>query len=92
MQLQIQLLVLIQEIQQHHVKHLFTGEATKRAARKLLDALSYQTLENLDGQEFYGEFRGITDKMNSIKQNPVSHVAYGYATQVVILNDEGKIA
>ena len=70
---------------------LFTGEATKKAAGELADALSYQTLENLEGQEFYGEFKGITDKMNSIKQNPVSHVAYGYATQVVILNDEGKL-
>ncbi len=70
---------------------LFTGEATKRAAIKLLDTLSYQTLENLEGEEFDGEFKGITDKMNSIKQNPISHVAYGYATQVVILNDEGKI-
>ncbi|MBU3188879.1 selenium-dependent xanthine dehydrogenase [Clostridium bowmanii] len=70
---------------------LFTGEAAKRAARKLLDVLSYQTLENLEGQEFYGEFKGITDKMNSNKQNPVSHVAYGYATHVVLLNDEGKI-
>ena len=70
---------------------LFTGEAAKKAAEKLAGALSYQTLENLEGQEFYGEFKGITDKMNSIKQNPVSHVAYGYATQVVILNDEGKL-
>lgn len=70
---------------------LFTGEAAKKAAEKLAGALSYQTLENLEGQEFYGEFKGITDKMNSIKQNPVSHVAYGYATQVVILNEEGKL-
>ncbi|MFT5874413.1 MAG: aldehyde oxidoreductase [Clostridium sp.] len=70
---------------------LFTGEATKRAAVKLLDTLIYQTLENLDGEEFYGEFKGITDKMNSSKENPVSHVAYGYATHVVILNDEGKL-
>jgi aldehyde oxidoreductase len=70
---------------------LFTGEAAKKAAIKLLDTLSYQKLENLDGEEFYGEFKGITDKMNSIKQNPISHVAYGYATQVVILNDEGTI-
>ncbi|GCD10192.1 selenium-dependent xanthine dehydrogenase [Clostridium tagluense] len=70
---------------------LFTGEAAKRAARKLLDVLSYQTLENLEDQEFEGEFKGITDKMNSNKQNPVSHVAYGYATHVVILNDEGRI-
>lgn len=70
---------------------LFTGEAAKKAAIKLLDTLSYQKLENLDGEEFYGEFKGITDKMNSIKQNPISHVAYGYATQVVILNNEGEI-
>jgi selenium-dependent xanthine dehydrogenase len=70
---------------------LFTGEAVKRAARKLLDVLSYQTLENLEEQEFDGEFKGLTDKMNSNKQNPVSHVAYGYATHVVILNDEGKL-
>ena len=70
---------------------LFTGEAAKRAARKLVDTLTYQTLENLDGQEFYGEFKGITDKMSSIKQNPVGHVAYGYATHVVILNDKGKL-
>ncbi|MBK5240268.1 selenium-dependent xanthine dehydrogenase [Clostridium sp.] len=70
---------------------LFTGEAAKKAAIKLLDTLSYQKLENLDGEEFNGEFKGITDKMNSIKQNPISHVAYGYATQVVILNDEGTI-
>ncbi|MGH4138995.1 selenium-dependent xanthine dehydrogenase [Clostridium sp.] len=70
---------------------LFTGEATKRAAVKLLDTLIYQTLENLDGEEFYGEFKGITDKMNSSKENPVSHVAYGYATHVVMLNDEGRL-
>jgi aldehyde oxidoreductase len=70
---------------------LFTGEATKKAAEKLACVLSYQTLENLEGQEFSGEFKGITDKMNSIKQNPVSHVAYGYATQVVILDAEGKL-
>jgi selenium-dependent xanthine dehydrogenase len=70
---------------------LFTGEATKRAAEKLRGVLTYQTLESLDGEEFHGEFKGRTDKMNSIKQNPVSHVAYGYATNVIILNDEGKI-
>jgi selenium-dependent xanthine dehydrogenase len=70
---------------------LFTGEATKRAAEKLRGVLTYQTLESLEGEEFHGEFKGRTDRMNSIKQNPVSHVAYGYATNVVILNDEGKI-
>lgn len=70
---------------------LFTGEATKRAAFKLLDTLSYQKLKNLDGQEFYGEFSGITDKMNSGKENPVSHVAYGYAVHVITLDENGKL-
>ena len=29
--------------------------------------------------------------MGSNKKNPVSHVAYGFATQVVILNKEGQV-
>ena len=29
--------------------------------------------------------------MGAIKPNPVSHVSYSYAVQVVILNDEGKV-
>lgn len=70
---------------------LFTGEATHKAAVALKDALSYHSLENLEGQEFYGEFAGLTDKMNSGKENPVSHVAYGYATHVIILDEEGKL-
>lgn len=70
---------------------LFTGEAAKMAALKLLEALNHEGLESLEGKEFYGEFQGITDKMNLPKENPVSHVAYGYATQVVILNEEGKL-
>ena len=31
------------------------------------------------------------DKMGSDVPNPVSHVAYGYATQVCILNEDGTI-
>lgn len=70
---------------------LFTGEATKRAALSLLSTLNYQTLENLEGEKFYGEFKSITDKINSGKINPVSHVAYGYATHMVILDENAKI-
>ena len=29
--------------------------------------------------------------LSILKRNPVSHVAYGYATQVVILNEEGRV-
>ena len=48
-------------------------------------------LDALNGQEFYGEYLGKTDPLGAPVPNPVSHVAYGYATQVCILDDEGKI-
>ncbi len=70
---------------------VFTGEATRMASLKLKDKLLTTSLEECEGEEFYGEYQGITDPINSDKKNPVSHVAYGYATQVVILNDDGKV-
>lgn len=70
---------------------VFTGEATKRAALKLKEALKDKSLEQLEGEEFLGEYSGVTDPMNSEKEYPESHVAYGYATQVVILGEDGKI-
>ena len=45
----------------------------------------------MEGQEFYGEYLGKTDPLGADVPNPVSHIAYGYATQVCILNEEGKI-
>ncbi|MDU4938537.1 MAG: selenium-dependent xanthine dehydrogenase [Clostridium sp.] len=69
----------------------FTGEAVRVTALKVKEALNGGTLDALNGQEFYGEFSGITDKMGSDKKNPVSHVAYGFATQVVILDENGKL-
>ncbi len=69
-----------------------TGEATRRAALKLAAALeSGKTLASLEGEEFYDEFFAETDPMGSPVPNPVSHVSYSYATQVVILNEEGKL-
>lgn len=70
---------------------LFAGEATRRAALKLKNRLNTKTLDQCEGEEFCGEFEGVTDPINSKKKNPVSHVAYGYATQVVILNEKGKV-
>lgn len=70
---------------------LFTGEATRQAALRLKSALKGKELKELNGKEFYGEYYGKTDRMGSNKKNPVSHVAYGYATQVVVLNKEGKV-
>ena len=71
---------------------VFTGEAAKKAGLELRKLLETKTLEELEGWDYYTEYSGITDKMGSDKKNPVSHVAYGYATQVVVLNEEtGKV-
>lgn len=71
---------------------LFTGEATRRAAMQLRESLEdVEEIEKLEGRHFYAEYFGRTDPMGSPKPNPVSHVAYGYATQVVILDENGKL-
>ncbi len=70
---------------------VFTGEATRKAALKLKEALQTKSLEELEGELYEAEYSGITDPMGSDKENPVSHVAYGYATQVVILDDKGIV-
>src|SRR5208283_2296634 len=60
-------------------------------ALSLKQQLSNRTLAELEGETFYGEFDCVTDPMTSDKPNRVSHVAYGYATQVVLLDEAGKI-
>lgn len=72
---------------------LVTGEACLRACKKLMEAKAEgMTLSDLKGQEFYGEYLAKTDPLGANVPNPVSHVAYGYATQMCILNREtGKI-
>ena len=72
---------------------LITGEAARRAALDLKEALEEEggDWDKLEGREFYGEWLAKTDKMGSPVPNPVSHVAYGYATQVCILNEDGTV-
>ncbi len=72
---------------------LITGEACMRACRKLMEAKTDgKTLADLEGQEFYGEYLAKTDPLGADVPNPVSHVAYGYATQMCILDAKtGKI-
>jgi selenium-dependent xanthine dehydrogenase len=70
---------------------VITGEATRRAALKLRLALEGATLSDLEGTEYYGEFESVTDSMGSDKPHPVSHIAYSYATQVAVLDDDGKL-
>lgn len=70
---------------------LITGEACRRACEKLKEALNGRELSAINGTEYYGEYLAKTDKLGADVPNPVSHVAYGYATQVCILGDDGKI-
>jgi CO/xanthine dehydrogenase Mo-binding subunit len=71
---------------------VFTGEATRRAAALLKKELDKGIpIAALEGREFLGEYLGETDPMGSGKENPVSHVAYGYAAEVVVLNRQGKV-
>ena len=70
---------------------LITGEAAKRACEKLMEDLKDSSLEELEGRDYVGEYLAKTDKMGSDVPNPVSHVAYGYATQVCVLNEDGTI-
>ena len=71
---------------------LFTGEACIRACQDLKKALEGKSLADLEGQEFYGEYLGKTDPLGADVPNPVSHIAYGYATQLCVLDkDTGRI-
>jgi len=70
---------------------VFTGEAVRVAALELKKALNGKTLTDLNGYDHTGEYSGVTDKMGIDKENPESHIAYGYATQLVVLDDNGKL-
>ena len=69
----------------------FTGEATRRAAEKLSEALKDHTLSELEGMEFFGEFSYETDPITSTKPHPVSHLAYSYSAQLVDLDENGRV-
>ncbi|MFA5456987.1 MAG: selenium-dependent xanthine dehydrogenase [Synergistaceae bacterium] len=70
---------------------VITGEATRKAAEQLKKDLETTAFAELEGREYYAEFESVTDKMGSDKPHPVSHISYGYATHLVILNEDGKI-
>lgn len=72
---------------------LITGEAVRMAAAELradLDGAGGD-LSALEGLEYSAEFFDPTDKLVADKPNPKSHVAYGFATHVVILDGEGRV-
>lgn len=69
------------------------GRAVIEAARNLRAALERRSLEELAGQEFQGEV--VVDWTTSPEaetDEPMTHFGYGWATQVVVLDDDGRIA
>ena len=63
----------------------------KRIARYGCRPLQPQRLRCPQRSGIHRRIPGKTDKMGADVPHPVSHVAYGYATHVCILNDDGTI-
>jgi selenium-dependent xanthine dehydrogenase len=71
---------------------VFAGEAARVSSLELkADLDKGLTLEDLEGKEYLGEYDFKSDPIGSPKPNPVSHVAYGYGTQLYVLDLEGKV-
>jgi selenium-dependent xanthine dehydrogenase len=68
--------------------------AVQEAARKFKRDLDQkQTIRDLAGRTYYGEILiDDTVSLESKAERPKTHFAYGFATQVVILDDDGRIA
>jgi len=68
--------------------------AAQRAATQLADDLKHSTLEQLAGREYTGDYIcNFTTRPGTPEAltNPTTHMTFSYATQVVILNNEGRI-
>ncbi|MHC1704701.1 MAG: selenium-dependent xanthine dehydrogenase [Tenuifilaceae bacterium] len=69
------------------------GNAIIDAAKRIKEDLGKSSLGQLAGRSYRGKFVcDWTCKPGADTEEPVIHFAYGYATQVVILNDQGEIS
>src|SRR5262249_28287696 len=71
---------------------LKAGNSTDTAG--LMAGTSYEALEALVGREYYGEcVYNFTTRPGTPEAvlNPTTHLTFSYATQVVILDDEGRL-
>jgi len=68
--------------------------AVQRAANQLADDLKHSELEQLAGREYTGDYVcNFTTKPGTPEAltNPTTHMTFSYATQVVIMDDNGRI-
>jgi selenium-dependent xanthine dehydrogenase len=70
-----------------------SGEAVRMVGLDVKKALEEVggDLSKLEGQEWYEEFFDPTDKLGADVPFPKSHVCYGFATSVVILDEETQL-
>jgi xanthine dehydrogenase molybdenum-binding subunit len=70
------------------------GRAIIDAAAKLRQELNGAPIASLAGHEFYGEFKvDWTTSLGDLSvAEPVMHFAYAWATQVAVLDDDGRLA
>jgi aldehyde oxidoreductase len=68
--------------------------ASQRAAQQLVEDLKQSTLEQLVGREYLGDYVcNFTTKPGTPEavDNPTTHLTFSYATQVVILGEDGRM-
>ena len=73
---------------------LLSGEAVRGAAALLKEAMDEVSgdLSKLEGRDFFYEYYEPTDKLGADVPFPKSHIAYGYATHVIILDKkDGRV-
>lgn len=68
--------------------------SVQQAARKLkADLEAGKSLADLVGTEYRGEYAcTYTSKLGADVDDPKTHLTYGFATQVVILGEDGRVA
>ena len=74
------------------------GTYGEKGTQTMIGGLPTETLEEarralamLDGRTFFYEYFEPTDKLGADRPNPKSHVAYGFASNVAILDDDGRV-
>ncbi len=69
-----------------------TGTACRMAAQELAAAAAVAgSLTALEGREFAAEYGPTTHAITDPDPDPRSHVAFGFATQVAVLDDDGAV-
>jgi xanthine dehydrogenase molybdenum-binding subunit len=68
--------------------------AARKAAQKLAADLKERPLDQLVGKEYYGEYvLAFTTRPGTPESvlNPTTHLTFSYSTQVVLLDDQGRM-